>query len=336
MKKLFLVISVCFCFMCIFLGGCKQDVGSSYKVKIEDVEYGSLTEAVQSAKSGDEIRVYGDLCDHKNVVITKPLTIRGELSSNQVKPKFFGSITIDMKGADDVTTIENLEIVHDGVDADGINNNTRIGINLVDGGVVLKNNRICLNDSVENDKGTAGIVISRKKDSISQGNITIEGNRFDSYKKGEKLSSALMILSGGEYKKLHLNEGEIYESNSFSRSDEGNLMIFVDCEKEKYPFLVTTSTDELVHCLLNRQDGGNYTLIALSPLALNAKTASLDEKSVLRIVGNKSANFNGLTLDVYGVVSVEGEVENITFKRMGETASVQVDESVDKTKFEIV
>ncbi len=347
MKKLF-KISVCFCLVllaCTLFSGCKTDSVSgkkNFKAMINGVNFNSLTEAVSNAKTGDVIKVYDDLPDHKNVVIDKPLTIKGVISSKQVKPKFYGSLTVVLDGEEDSVSIEDIDIVHDGVDADGQANNTKIGVNLIDGGINMKSSRVGLDEASQPDKDATGMIISRKLGSKNSMPIVVEGNEFGAYKTNNKdLSGALIIKRGGNFQKINLNEGEIYNGNTFEHSEEGNMFISIENPGDSmtYSYFVTSSTNELVGALLDCQNkcGSNFTLITLSPLTRQLdEPVAIDESTTLSLEGNNSASFNGVTLIVKGSLDIEGDVCDLVLKKEGMTPSIIIGEDVDKSKIVIL
>ena len=132
------------------------------KVKIEDTAYPSISDAVKNAKNGDTIRVYDDVLENRNILIDKPLSIVGVKNHNNINPKFYGSFTINAPGENDSVNISGLDIIHKGTAENSTENNTTIGINLVDGGVTIKENKISLDNENKTDDGVAGIILSRK------------------------------------------------------------------------------------------------------------------------------------------------------------------------------
>ena len=259
MNKIF-KLCIYICLMCTFfitLPACgrKNEIPSqsNKQALIGDVNYSSLTEAVNNAKSGDTIKIYNDLKDNKNVVINKPLSIKGILTSSQIKPKFFGSLTVDLPQNDQTITIENIEIIHSGTLSDGENNDNRIGVNLIDGGLVFKSNVLSLENTETTADNVTGLMITRKISSDNTMPIVISGNRFDNYKTPNNTTSAIIINSNksGEFKNLNLNENEIYNKNVFSSINNGNQLVSINNSTEPYtfPFLATNSSDFLIKAL---------------------------------------------------------------------------------------
>lgn len=339
-------IGVCFCFLLTFafFCGCATESVSGkkdFKATINGVNYGSLTEAVSYAKSGDTIKIYDDLTDHKNVVIDKPLSIKGIISAKQVRPKFYGSITVDLGGESDSASIEDLEIIHEGVKADGINNDTKIGIKLIDGGLKVKSSKIWLDEGSSPDPDASGVVISRKLGSKNTMPITIEGNDFGSYKSDKKhLSGALIVKNGGEFENLNVNEGQIYTDNSFAHNDEGNVFISIDYSNGDmvYSYFVTSSVDELVGALLDCQseNGSDFTLIPSFPLELKVeKPVTVEKGTNLLVDGNETSSLNGMTLIIKGTINVDGGLEDVELKKEGNSSSIIIGENVDPSKIKI-
>ena len=336
MSKVFKV-SLYMCLIMMFtllLAGCeKQNEVSSASQKqatVGSVNYSSLTEAVEKAKSGDTIKIYTDLKDNKNVVITKPLTIQGVLNNSRLRPKFYGSLTIDLNGSNDVVNIENLEIIHKGTIEDGFNNDTRIGVNLVNGGLNFKSNLVSLDDNTTADSGASGMIISRRINSSSTKPIIVRGNTFDSYKSdNENTSSALIIKSNlpSVLQKLALNEGELYNQNSFSTNKDGNLMISADYSNNpaSYSFFATGSVNELIKALNNNQDKTGSTFVLYPNTPLSEETSEpyiVSEKTYLYIEGNNPANFNDATFKLAGSMVINSGIENATIEKTADTANV--------------
>ena len=154
-KILKFTISLCLIFLfSVTLSSCnnsKEINNKDKKVMINNVNYSSLTEAVANAKNKDIINIYNDVKDNKNILVNKPITIKGISANNQTKPKFYGSLTVDLSGKNDALTVENIELIHSGKNQEGENNNSAIGINLIDGGLTLKSSIICLSSPEDTD-----------------------------------------------------------------------------------------------------------------------------------------------------------------------------------------
>ena len=244
-------IAVCFSLILlfsVFLTACKDHQQETAKIKIGDIEYQTLTEAVQSAKSGDTIKIYDDVFDNKNIVIDKPISIEGVLKEGQIKPKFYGSLTVNSSGQNDSISVKDIEIIHSGTkeNSDSIVNDTSIGLNLVDGGLDLKSSSIMLDKSSKTSQPSSGLILSRKINSQNIMPIIVEGNSFGFYTtNGNNLSSALIIKSNDEnlFKNIVLNENEIFNNNTFSTQGEGNQIISINYSSypETYSYMVTSS-----------------------------------------------------------------------------------------------
>lgn len=327
------------CFLMIFVlfplfAACeKSNVPSESKKKaaINNVEYNSLTEAVESAKEGDTIKIYDDLLDHKNVVIDKPLTIKGVLAANQVKPKFYGSITINLPNEEDSVSIEDIDLIHDGVKNEGEGNDTRVGINVLDGGLELKKSKISVFESSQAPEAV-GVVISRRAGSVNIMPFIIEGNSFDGYEIHEgELNSAMIIKSNkaGELEKLDLDVDKIYDENTFAHTREGNQMIFIDYQggRAKYTYLATSSCDELLSALQDRQAeaGSTYRLTSFNPpKVMTGGKFYINPKTTLSFEGNQKPTLSGVTLIVSGTLNAETGLDGAQIERSGNTAYVMI------------
>lgn len=344
-------VSICFIFICLFalmLPGCgrKDEVASNSnkKATIGSVNYESLTEAVKNAQTGDTIKVYNDVKDNKNVIIDKPLTIKGVSNTSQIKPKFYGSLTINSKGEQDLVEISNIELIHKGTNADGENNNTTIGINLIDGGLDLKSSIITLDSMEKVDKNASGVVISRDINSINTMPINIKGNNFEAYQsKEDGLSSALIIKSNkdGEFKKLLLNEEEIYNQNAFSSKEAGNQLISIDYSSEPviFEYFATTSLKEFVDALNENQgeDGGLFSLYTVDEVnvEMSDNPINIFEKTVVYIDGNSPLNFQGSIFKLSGVMELDGEVSDMNIEKTSDTANVIINKDAKTSNIEI-
>ena len=330
-----LKVSICMCLIIcftLFLTSCdKSEQKQTVKQEtIGNVNYSSLTEAVENAKSGDTIKIYNDLKDNKNVVINKPLTIKGILDDSRLKPKFYGSLTIDTKGKNDEVNIENLEIIHKGTIEDGQNNDTRIGVNLINGGLSFKSNLVALDDINNADIGATGMIISRRINSLNTKPIVIRGNTFETYKPSPDVASSAIIIKSNlpsVLQKLALNEGELYNQNSFSTSKGGNLMISADYSNNpaSYSFFATGSIEELTKALKNNQDstGSTFVLYPSTPLSEDqTEPYIVSEKTYLYIEGNNPANFNDATFKLGGSMVINSGIENATIEKTSDTANV--------------
>lgn len=321
----------------MFLTACNNhsDVKTSeHKIKIGDVPYTSLTEAVDNAKSGDTIKIYHDVRDKKNVIIDKPLNIEGVLSSNQVKPKYYGSLTINLGGSEDSTSVENIELIHAGVNNDGKNNDTTIGINLIDGGLTLKSSVISLDDNSTPSQNATGVVISRKANSENIMPIVIKGNEFGNYKASKDTQSgALLVLSNkhGVYQNLNLNSMELSEQNSFASEPGGNQYIYISyaTTPSTYDYLVTSSADEFINTLTSRQSKNGSTIkVAPNSLSITPpKDIVIDEKSNVTIDGDTPFDMQNINLYVKGTLTINSPIENANISRNSDTASIVVKEN---------
>jgi len=329
--KFTICLALIFCFAFI-LSSCDNNKKQNQKITINDVNYSSLSEAVENAKNGDVIKIHKDVRDNKNINITKPLTIKGISSSNETKPKVYGSLSINLTGETDAILIENIHLIHNGTTENGLNNDTSIGINLVDGGLSLKYSYIELFDTQLSDDSATGLSISRKSNSINTKPIIISGNDFSNYPiKDSNISSAIVIKSNQKdtFENLLINNEEIFEKNNFSTKDLSNQYISIDYSSipETYSFFSTTSIDEFIEAIKNNQNPNKsiFYLFANSEQTLNKTFDTPIEvysNSSIHIIGDSKLNFNDLTLNISGNMEYEPEISNITINKSSSTANI--------------
>lgn len=341
MKKFlitFLIIFSAFCY-CFNFTGCKTSINQNREIKaaIDDIHYNSLSEAVKNAKSGDKIEIHNDISDNKNILIDKSLTIIGKPTSSNIKPKFYGSITIDAKLEKDAVTIENLEIINSGKYDDDSVNNTLYAINLIDGGLKLKNCKI-MPDEQPCDDSTCGIVISRAIDSISNMPIIISGNQLGCYKYCGKLNSAILIKNNknGQYKNLNLNIDLIKSKNTFDYGSSCNQIVQIDYSKPetKYPYIISSTADFVITTLKNngQSNGFNYYTIINS----DSYNQSDDDPvyvmptTFLTFSGTKPLDLKNTTFKVSGSIAIDTEIQNATFEKTNDTASITFGENISQ------
>jgi len=311
---------------------------NSTKVQINDVSYNSLTEAVDGAKSGDTVKIYNDIDDEKNVVIKKPITIVGMLTSSNVKPKVYGSLTIDSNSEDDEIKIKDIEIIHSGKLEDGTNNDNRFGINLIDGGLSLYSSYISLEDIDSADEDACGIVISRKAGSKNIMPIVIKGNTFGEYKLSENGQNGAFVIKNNlenELEKLDLNNDLLFKQNTFTYTGDGNQFISLSYEKTptKIDYLVTSSSKQLLETLLSNQYDGYNTYILK-----NSQTPAQKQDSEIPVLPQTNLMIEGGKTDlgqnvfsVKGTINLNSDLQNATFKRDSNTASI-INNRKDKTQ----
>ena len=303
---------------------------SDKKVMINDVNYSSLTEAVKNAKESDTINIYSDVKDNKNITITKPLTIQGVMSHNQIKPKFYGSLTVDLNGKSDVLEVSNIELIHSGKKDVGENNDNSIGINLIDGGLTLKSSIIALSSPEDADDNATGIIISRSIESINTSPITISGNNFESYLTNDNnLSSAIKIFSNkpGFYKTLNINEEEILNQNNFLFNNLSNQLVSMDLSNQPvvYTYYATTSLNDFVKALKNNQSEYNSTFVLYShqnqELTEDIKEITVNTNTNIVIYGDASLDLKNLTLKLGGTLESSSKLENVNIEKTTDTAN---------------
>lgn len=334
MKKVFKVL---FLFTLIFsftslLPACSKRSSQSNeaaKVKIEDTTYPSLSEAVKNAKSGDTIRVFDDVLENRNILIDKPLSIVGVKNHNNINPKFYGSFTINASGENDIVTINGLDIIHKGTAENSNENNTKIGINLVDGGVTIKENKISLDNEKETDKNVAGIILSRKNDSINTMPMIVKGNTFGNYLDKSEGNCALVVKSAKDnaFKNIVLNNENLYRQNSFSFAQSGNQFLSIRYEQDPYKinYFVTSSSKELLDKLTNNQSSSDSTFILKNA---NEQVEKLEnkipiyKKTVVWFEGNKPIDLSENVFELQGTINFESDAKNATIEKKSNTASV--------------
>lgn len=336
MKK-FTLCCVCFifCFSFAFcLSACDKNetpAESGKKVMINNVNYDSLTEAVERAKSGDTLRIYDDLNEHKNVVINKPINIEGVLGASKVRPKFYGSIYVDAGGENDSVSIENIDIIHDGTADKNLVNDLTCGVKVVDGGIKMQYCRVSVMDK-EKANDAVGVMISRKKGSKNLMSIVIKGNDFDLYKNENSLG-AFVIKSGGDFEKLTLDNDKLYNENVFAHSEEGVQFLAITLPSNKISYLVTSSADNLIKALSQSQndDGSTFKLIAISDLSKTIENGvDVKEKTSLDIKGGP-CSFGGQRIVNFGVINIDAELKDLKVERGSSTASIVFNKSPDES-----
>ena len=241
------------------------------------------------------------------------------------------------------TKTENLEIIHKGTLEDGINNDTRIGVNLINGGLSFKSNSVSLDNINSADSGASGMIISRKINSESTKPIIVKGNTFKAYKTdNENLSSALIIKSDlpSVFQKLALNEGELYNQNSFASNEEGNMLVSINYSKEPstYSFFATGSANELIKALESHQkaDGSTFILYPHKTLSLNASEPyTIKEKTYVYIEGNEPANLNGANIKLAGSMVINSGIENATIEKSSSSANLMFGDNAKQNNITI-
>lgn len=267
MKKWVLkVLLVVACVFSVFavMSGCENEWAGFVEVK----DMNELVEALSDA-SVEKIKLvsgeYGDANNHQNLIISRPLTLKGEGE----KPVIFGSIVVNL-GADELrgVVVENLEISHSGQfvtkDVDGspkvdLTKDGRRGILVNNGSVIIKNNYIHLSNEAPETKlahPASAIQISVLKDSTNQDklNYSISDNTFGVYSKSQHSSSSgtvaiLMDIDEGQKPNLSLEQvNAMFEDNEFKEGTEGFLAMY-DYTKNKYAAGVFSSLDSAKYFL---------------------------------------------------------------------------------------
>lgn len=310
-------------------------VESGYVVTVGSVKYDTLSAAITAAKAGDVITVYNDVTENEGnikYIIGKALTISGAYGATGVKPVIKGTFAVDINGVSDgsdVVTIENLEIVHNGVYVkDGWTQDTKGAVVLQDGGITLKNNYIHLvNPAPANvSNSPSGLQLSRRGASVSTGAITVSGNTFGAYPKysdkTNTIATAIQVtrnytLSGVlVYGGLEVDDEKIYTGNKYENTD-GNAQYVLygnfDFAADKRGYTYVVFGDVFAY---NRDGGdllaGGKMIIARS-FTLTDKIYEIKAGTELVIGKGATLDCNGLTLKVNGTLTVNGEITNVTY-----------------------
>lgn len=310
-------------------------VESGYVVTVGSVKYDTLSAAITAAKAGDVITVYNDVTENEGnikYIIRKALTISGAYGATGVKPVIKGTFAVDINGVSDgsdVVTIENLEIVHNGVYVkDGWTQDTKGAVVLQDGGITLKNNYIHLvNPAPANvSNSPSGLQLSRRGASVSIGAITVSGNTFGAYPKysdkTNTIATAIQVtrnytLSGVlVYGGLEVDDEKIYTGNKYENTD-GNAQYVLygnfDFAADKRGYTYVVFGDVFAY---NRDGGdllaGGKMIIARS-FTLTDKIYEIKAGTELVIGKGATLDCNGLTLKVNGTLTVNGEITNVTY-----------------------
>lgn len=310
-------------------------VESGYVVTVGSVKYDTLSAAITAAKAGDVITVYNDVTENEGnikYIIRKALTISGAYGATGVKPVIKGTFAVDINGINDgsdVVTIENLEIVHNGVYVkDGWTQDTKGAVVLQDGGITLQNNYIHLvNPAPANvSNSPSGLQLSRRGASVSTGAITVSGNTFGAYPKysdkTNTIATAIQVtrnytLSGVlVYGGLEVDDEKIYTGNKYENTD-GNAQYVLygnfDFAADKRGYTYVVFGDVFAY---NRDGGdllaGGKMIIARS-FTLTDKIYEIKAGTELVIGKGATLDCNGLTLKVNGTLTVNGEITNVTY-----------------------
>lgn len=216
----------------------------------------SKSELVQAVadKDIDKIRVksgnYGTSDAYENIVITRPLTIKGD----GVKPVIFGSIVVNLAADNNgVVTIENLEISQSGqyvkdstTQKTDFTKDGRRGVLIQNGSVVIKNNYIHLTNQAPDPKltnGPSAIQLSVSAESTSEyqaaRTYVVKDNRIGKYAKIQTTSSSEpsgLLAERNTNQAISVSRAVIdamYEDNMF---DAGSDIIYclIDYASSKY------------------------------------------------------------------------------------------------------
>ena len=307
------------------------NVKGGYTISIGATNYDTLSEAIAAANTGDVIKIHDDITENEGnikYIIDKAITVRGMIVGG-VKPVINGTFAIDINGVSDgsdVVTIENLEIVHNGVYVkDGWTQDTKGAVVLQDGGLTLKNNYIHLvNPAPANvSNSPSGLQLTRRGASVSTGAITVSGNTFGAYPKysdkTNTIATAIQVSRNYTvngvlvYGELEVDDEKIYTGNKYENTD-GNAQYVLygnfDFAADKRGYTYVVFGDVFAY---NRDGGdlldGGKMIIARS-FTLTDKVYDVKAGTELVIESGATLNGNGLTLNVYGTLTVKGKIEN--------------------------
>ena len=308
-------------------------VESGYVVTVGSVKYDTLSAAITAAKAGDVITVYNDVTENEGnikYIIRKALTISGAYGATGVKPVIKGTFAVDINGisdGSDVVTIENLEIVHNGIDhEDNFATDTKIGVVLQDGGLTLSNNYIHLVDPAPSvmTHSPSGLQLTRRGTSVSTGAITVSGNTFGAYPKysdkTNTIATAIQVTRNYTrsgvliYGELEVNDEKIYTGNKFENTDgNAQYVLYGNCDWSVPGYTYLVVGDILAY---NSEVGdvapGGKAIIARD-ITLTDKIYEIKAGTELVIGKGATLNGNGLTLKVNGTLTVNGEITNVTY-----------------------
>ncbi len=308
-------------------------VESGYVVAIGSVKYDTLSAAITAANTGDVITVYNDVTENEGnikYIIRKALTISGAYGATGVKPVIKGTFAVDINGisdGSDVVTIENLEIVHNGIDhEDNFATDTKIGVVLQDGGLTLSNNYIHLVDPAPSvmTHSPSGLQLTRRGTSVSTGAITVSGNTFGAYPKysdkTNTIATAIQVTRNYTrsgvliYGELEVNDEKIYTGNKFENTDgNAQYVLYGNCDWSVPGYTYLVVGDVLAY---NSEVGdvapGGKAIIARD-ITLTDKIYEIKTGTELVIAKGATLDCNGLTLKVNGTLTVNGEITNVTY-----------------------
>ena len=308
-------------------------VESGYVVTVGSVKYDTLSAAITAANTGDVITVYNDVTENEGnikYIIRKALTISGAYGATGVKPVIKGTFAVDINGisdGSDVVTIENLEIVHNGIDhEDNFATDTKIGVVLQDGGLTLSNNYIHLVDPAPSvmTHSPSGLQLTRRGTSVSTGAITVSGNTFGAYPKysdkTNTIATAIQVTRNYTrsgvliYGELEVNDEKIYTGNKFENTDgNAQYVLYGNCDWSVPGYTYLVVGDILAY---NSEVGdvapGGKAIIARD-ITLTDKIYEIKAGTELVIGKGATLDCNGLTLKVNGTLTVNGEITNVTY-----------------------
>ena len=341
MWKYFFIISLIFSPLLFFYGcydsnncDCEKSI-----IKINDVEFDSLAEAISVADAGETILVYNDVneVEHDTYLnrkvndkiytvyeIEKPITIKG-VDIDGSKPKVYGSFIInlnDSKYQDCHITIENLDITHDYVSlTDPIANELfSSAIRVLDGSLNLVDNNIHMAKSIHdeiienNDLPLFyGLTMSRPIESENKEKsytYDIKWNTFGLYSniKDDVYSSAFRMLENNdEFGKFSpakinasINNYSLAIYNNNSFDTENNIMaINMDIDNNKIVSIVTNNQNCIDYEMIKNKDS---KILLLSDLCF-------DEV---------------VNIDLYGLIVVNGDVKNCVFNLKNKEAKIVI------------
>lgn len=344
MRKYFF-ITLFLLFFPLLVAGCsnKENVETAV-IKIGEVEYNSLAEAIASAEENDTILIFNNVkenLDNKYLdvlevasinnnsyvayEIDKPLTIKG-VSQFGKKPKIYGSFLINVAKPDKVevpVTIDNLDITHDYISTidDTLNEKFTCGVRVIDGAANIVNNDIKMGKQIENsviEKNDLslyyGVMLSRPKDSENSTkalNYEINNNNFGVYNssKNDITNSAFLIVQN------YQDIGPFSPSRINGASNDYSLAVYIKNKFDMDSLCYTCDYDNLEI---------NYNgLVTQSQSVFNPeKMKSQNSKSIF--IGDYIVEDKKI-VEVYGTMIFNADVDNVDFHLMNKDSKVIVE-----------
>lgn len=240
------ILSIClmlviFCSSVVMFSAC-SDPWKDYTEVSSRLELISAVQNEEVSKIKVVAGNYGSVSDYMNIVVTRPITIKGE---GETKPVIYGSIVVMLDDAEtDPVTIENLEISHSGEyvkvagtsDVDFTKDGRR-GVLVKNGGVVIKNNYIHLTDQNPATKlyaAPTGIQISVLSTNTVKNQLSyvVENNRIGKYAMSQTSASSEPVavncatMQNGDLNLTKAQVMDMFNNNTFDAGSECYIAMF--------------------------------------------------------------------------------------------------------------